>query len=97
MLAGRVAERTLLDRLLQDARTGQSAVRVLRGEPGIGKTALLDYAVERAQGYRVVRAVGVESEMELPFAGLQLLCAPLLDALGGLPSPSARRWKRPSA
>jgi DNA-binding CsgD family transcriptional regulator len=87
MLAGRVAERALLDRLLQDVRTGQSAVRVLRGEAGIGKTALLDYAVERAQGYRVVRAVGVESEMELPFAGLQLLCAPLLDALERLPSP----------
>jgi hypothetical protein len=87
MLAGRAAERALIDRLLQNVRTGQSAVRVLRGEPGIGKTALLDYAVERAQGYRVVRAAGVEDEMELPFAGLQLLCAPLLDALGGLPSP----------
>ena len=87
MLAGRAAECAWLDRLLQDVRTGQSAVLVLRGEPGIGKTALLGYAVERAQGYRVVRAVGVESEMELPFAGLHLLCSPLLDTLGTLPVP----------
>jgi DNA-binding CsgD family transcriptional regulator/tetratricopeptide (TPR) repeat protein len=60
---------------------------VLRGEPGVGKTALLEYAAERAKGCRVVRAFGVEAEMELPFAGLQQLCAPLLDGLERLPPP----------
>src|SRR5260370_36376504 len=85
MLAGRAAECARLDRLLSGVRTGQSAVLVLRGEPGIGKTALLDYAAQQAQDYRIIRALAVESEMELPFAGLHLLCAPLLDGLGCLP------------
>ena len=85
MLAGRAAECARLDRLLSGVRTGQSAVLVLRGEPGIGKTALLDYAAQQARGYRIIRALAVESEMELPFAGLHLLCAPLLDGLGCLP------------
>ncbi len=87
MLAGRSAECARLDRLLDTVRAGQSSVLVLRGEPGIGKTALLDYAAERAQGCRLARAVGVESEMELPFAGLHQLCAPLLDGLGRLAPP----------
>jgi AAA ATPase domain len=86
-LAGRGVEGARLDRLLADARAGRSAVLVLRGEPGIGKTAVLGYAAERAQGFRVVRAAGVESEMELPFAGLHQLCAPLLGDLGRLPPP----------
>jgi DNA-binding CsgD family transcriptional regulator len=86
-LAGRQAECARLDRLLADARAGQSAAFVLRGEPGIGKTALLDYAAERAAGFRVVRAAGVESEMELPFAGLHQLCGPMLGGLGRLPPP----------
>jgi DNA-binding CsgD family transcriptional regulator len=60
---------------------------VLRGEPGVGKTSLLGYAAERAEGCRVVRALGVEAEMELPFGGLQQLCAPLLDGLERLPPP----------
>jgi DNA-binding CsgD family transcriptional regulator len=60
---------------------------VLRGEAGVGKSALLGYAAERAQGCRLVRAAGVESEMELPFAGLHQLCAPLLDGLERLPPP----------
>ena len=60
---------------------------MLRGTAGTGKTALLDYAAERAEGFRVVRAVGVESEMELPFAGLHQLCGPLLDRLERLPAP----------
>ena len=60
---------------------------VVRGEPGIGKTALLDWAVESAAGLRVVRVAGVESEMELAFAALQQLCAPMLDKLDGLPDP----------
>jgi len=86
-LAGRKAECARLDRLLADARVGRSAVLVLRGEPGIGKTALLGYAADRAAGCRVARAVGVESEMELPFAGLHQLCGAMLDGLGRLPPP----------
>jgi DNA-binding CsgD family transcriptional regulator len=87
VLAGRAAECARLDRLLADLRTGRSAVLVLRGEPGIGKTALLAYAGEHAQGCRVLRAVGVESEMELPFAALHQLCVPLLGGLERLPPP----------
>ena len=70
-----------------DAKAGQSAVVVLRGAAGTGKTALLDYAAGAADGCRVVRAVGVESEMELPFAGLHQLCGALLDRLERLPPP----------
>jgi DNA-binding CsgD family transcriptional regulator len=87
MLRGRSAERVQLDRLLEAIHARQSAVLVLRGEAGIGKTALLEYTAERAEGCRVLRAVGVESEMELPFAGLHQLCAPLLDGLERLPPP----------
>jgi len=86
-LAGRGTEGTRLDRLLADARAGQSAVLVLRGEPGIGKTALLGYAADSAGGFQVARAAGVESEMELPFAGLHQLCGPMLGGLRRLPSP----------
>jgi DNA-binding CsgD family transcriptional regulator len=86
-LAGRAALVARLDRLLADARAGQSAVLVLRGEPGIGKTALLGYAAESAGGFQVARAAGVESEMELPFAGLHQLCGPMLGGLARLPSP----------
>jgi DNA-binding CsgD family transcriptional regulator len=87
VLAGRVAECARLDRMLVAAQAGQSAALVVRGEPGIGKTALLEYTAERARGCRVLRAVGVESEMELPFAALQQLCAPLLGGLERLPRP----------
>jgi DNA-binding CsgD family transcriptional regulator len=86
-LRGRRGERAALDRLLDTARAGHSAVLVVRGEPGIGKTALLEYAASRAAGFRVVRAGGVESEMELPFAGLHQLCGPMLDRLDRLPGP----------
>ena len=86
-LAGRGAQGARLDRLLADARAGQSAVLVLRGEPGIGKTALLGYAARSAEGFQIARAAGVESEMELPFAGLHQLCRPVLGGLGRLPSP----------
>ena len=89
MLRGRTAECAELDRWLTSAQSGQSQVRVIRGEPGVGKTALLDYLAERAGGCRVARAAGVESEMELPFAGLHQLCAPLLDRLDRLPRPQA--------
>ena len=73
--------------MLGQARAGSSAVLVVRGEPGIGKTALLDYAAGRALGFRVIWARGVESEMELAFAGLHQLCAPMLGRLGQLPKP----------
>src|SRR4051812_43257873 len=86
-LRGRRSERDALDRLLAGGRAGQSPVVVLRGEAGIGKTALLDYVVERASGCRIARAAGVESEMELAFAGVQHLCAPMLDRLEHLPAP----------
>jgi DNA-binding CsgD family transcriptional regulator len=86
-MAGRDAQGARLAQLLADARAGQSAVLVLRGEPGIGKTALLDYAAESAGDFQVARAAGVESEMELPFAGLHQLCGPMLGGLGRLPSP----------
>ena len=86
-LLGRRSECETLDRLLQSVRSGQSRVLVLRGEAGIGKTALLEYIVERASGCRVARAAGVQSEMELAFAGLHQLCAPMLDGLDGLAGP----------
>ena len=86
-LSGRGTECARLDQLLAEAQLGRSAVLVLRGEPGIGKSALLEYAAERAEGRRVLRATGVEWEMELPFAGLHQLCAGLLDGLGRLPAP----------
>src|SRR3954452_25056878 len=78
-LVDRVAERDVLERLVSGVRAGQSRVLVLRGEAGVGKTALLLHLSRAAQGCRIARAAGVESEMELPFAGLHGLCAPLLD------------------
>src|ERR1700712_4883305 len=87
LLAGRGSECSKLDELLAAAHLGQSAVLVVRGEPGIGKSALLKYAGERAQGCRVLRAIGAEGEMELPFAGLQQLMAGLLDRRDRLPPP----------
>ena len=87
VLHGRRGEREMLDRLLGVVRGGQSRVLVMSGEPGVGKTALLESAIRSASGFRVARAVGVESEMELAFAALQQLCAPMLDRLGRLPAP----------
>src|SRR5207245_2578112 len=87
MLLGRRAEREALDRVFAAVRTGRSQVLVLRGEPGIGKTALLEYAVDQAADFRIVRAAGVESEMELPYAALHQLCLPILDRLERLPRP----------
>jgi len=86
-LRGRDPECATLDRLLDAVRGGESRALVLRGEPGVGKTALLDYAISSAPDLRVLRAVGVESEMELAFASLQQLCLPLLDGLERLPDP----------
>ena len=87
MLWGRKQQCALLDGLIADARAGRSRALVVRGEPGIGKTALLGYAADTAQGFRVARAEGVESEMELPFAALQQLCGRMLDRLDRLPVP----------
>jgi DNA-binding CsgD family transcriptional regulator len=86
-LWGRRAECDQLDTVLANARAGWSGSLVVRGEAGVGKTALLDYILARAAGCRVVRAAGVEAEMELAFAGLHLLCAPFLDRLERLPPP----------
>src|SRR3984957_19739855 len=84
---GRAGERTVLDRLLETVRGGQSGVLVIRGEAGIGKTALVRYAAREAAGFRVAQIAGVEAEMELPFAGLHRLCAPMLSRLDALPDP----------
>jgi DNA-binding CsgD family transcriptional regulator len=87
MLLDRLAERAALGQLLEAARAGRSGVLVMRGMPGVGKTALLEDLVGSAAGFRVARVVGVESEMELAFAALQQLCGPMLDRLEALPGP----------
>ncbi|MDA0159817.1 LuxR C-terminal-related transcriptional regulator [Solirubrobacter ginsenosidimutans] len=86
-LLGRQRECDSLERLVACVRLGQSGVLVLRGEAGVGKTALLEHLSGAAAGFRIARAAGVESEMELPFAGLHGLCAPMLTHLRGLPGP----------
>ncbi|WP_218825687.1 helix-turn-helix transcriptional regulator [Streptosporangium subroseum] len=86
-LLGRQAECEALDRLLTAVRAGQSRTLVIRGEAGVGKSALLEHLTESASGCRVVRVAGVQSEMELAFAALHSLCAPMLDLLDGLPGP----------
>src|SRR3954452_6913282 len=87
VLLGRADERQVLDRLLANVRGGQSGGVVVRGEAGVGKTALLHYCARQASGFRVAKLAGVESEMELPFAALHQLCAPMLDRLGAVPEP----------
>jgi DNA-binding CsgD family transcriptional regulator len=86
-LLGRRRERDVLDRMLESARDGHGGVLALYGEPGVGKTALLEYALEAAADFRVARAIGVEGEMELAFAALQQLCSPSLDLMAHLPDP----------
>jgi len=86
-LTDRYRECGVLDRLVDGVRAGDGRALVVRGEPGVGKTVLLDYLASRASGCRVVRAVGVQSEMELAFAGLHQLCAPMLDHAESLPAP----------
>ena len=87
MLRGRRSECERLDRLLEAVGGGEGRALVLRGEAGIGKTALLEYVAGRASGFRVERAAGVQSEMELAFAGLHQLCAPMLARRDRLPEP----------
>ena len=84
---GRTRERDRLDAILAHARDGQSAVLVLRGEPGIGKTALLRYAARQASGLRTTEVEGIQAEMELSFAGIHRLCAPMLGGLDVLAEP----------
>jgi DNA-binding CsgD family transcriptional regulator/tetratricopeptide (TPR) repeat protein len=86
-LTDRVRERGVLDRFVAGVRAGEGRALVVRGEPGVGKTALLDYLAGRASGCLVARAAGVQSEMELAFAGLHQLCAPMLEHAESLPVP----------
>jgi hypothetical protein len=86
-LLGRQRECETLSSLVAAAKAGRSQSLVLRGEPGIGKTALLEFLLDRATGCRVGQAAGVESEMELPYAGLHQLCGPFLERLERLPTP----------
>ena len=86
-LLGRERERVALDRLLEAARGGHGGVLVVHGEAGVGKTALLEYASEAVREFRVVQTVGVEAEIELPYAALQQLCSPILDRSERLPDP----------
>ena len=84
---GRTSECQVLDGLLEQVRGGQSAALVIRGEAGVGKTALLRYAAGQASGFRIVQLAGVEAEMELPFAGLHQLCVAMVGQLPVLPGP----------
>jgi DNA-binding CsgD family transcriptional regulator len=90
VLRGRATECAVLDRAVVAVRHGESQTLVLRGEAGVGKTALLEYLVDSASDLHVVRAVGVESEMELAYASLHQLCAPMLDRIDRLPAPQRR-------
>jgi AAA ATPase-like protein len=87
MMVGRSVETEAVDRLLDDARAGRSGVLVVRGAAGIGKSALLDYAASRADGMTILRAVAVEAESELAFAGLHQVLRPLLRGIDALPEP----------
>jgi ATPase subunit of ABC transporter with duplicated ATPase domains len=90
ILRGRADECALLDDLIHDIRRGESRSLVLRGEAGIGKTALLKHLIGSASDLTVARAVGVESEMKLAYASLHQLCGPMLDPLPRLPAPQRR-------
>ena len=89
MILGRTGELARIESLLADVRTGSGGSLVLRGEAGIGKTALLDLAAAAGEDMQVLRGVGIESEIEVPFAGLHLLLYPYLDRLDSLPRPQA--------
>ena len=86
-LLGRRSECAALDELVASVRAGPSGALVLRGDPGVGKSALLEYLVQHASGCGISRAAGIESEMELAYAGLQQLCAPFVDHVERLPGP----------
>src|SRR5688500_8676659 len=86
-LRGRHSECRVVDHLLDSVRAGKSQALVVRGEPGVGKSALLGYARRSADGCRVLRATGVEFEIELAYGGLHQLCGPLLPLRDRLPAP----------
>jgi AAA ATPase domain len=88
-LVGREHELARLDELLTTVRRGASASLLVRGEPGVGKSALLEQLIESDSGFHVVRAVGVEGEVDLPYAGLQQLCRSMLGAVDDLPGPQS--------
>ncbi|WP_280381199.1 ATP-binding protein [Nocardia wallacei] len=90
MVLGRAEELARVDRLLADARAGTGGALVIRGDAGIGKTVLLDHAARAADDMRVLRGVGIESEVSVPFAGLHLLLHSCLDRIDALPEPQAR-------
>ena len=93
-LRGRASECAVLDGLLEDLRRGKSRSLLLRGEAGMGKTELLRYLLDSASGVTVAKALGVESEMELAYAGLHQLCAPMFDRVNDLPEPQRIRNHR---
>src|SRR5919106_11509 len=92
-LLGRQREREVLDRVLEAARDGHGGVLVVYGDQGVGKTALLEYAVEVAPEFRIARAVGVEGEIEFAFAALQQLCSPSLGLMERLPDPQREAFE----
>ena len=87
---GRARERQALDGWLDHVRGGESAVLVISGEAGIGKTALMHYCARQASGCQLAQIHGVESEMELPLAALHQLCTPMLSSLDALPESQQR-------
>ena len=93
-LRGRARERAALDKLIEDVRGGESRSVVVRGDAGIGKTALLEYLIGSASDFTVIRAMGVESDMELAYASLHQLCGPVLSRLERLPAPQREALER---
>ena len=89
VLVGRNVEQARIATLLEDARSGDAGVLVVRGEPGVGKTTLLDTSIRQASDFRLLACTGVQSEHELPFAGLHSLLRPLLTGIDNLPAPQA--------
>ena len=92
-LRGRASECETLRALISTARSGNCQVLVLRGEAGVGKTAMLDYISELASGFRSIHLAGVQSDMELAFAGLHQLCAPLMEHVDECRNRNARPWQ----
>jgi predicted ATPase len=88
-LVGRDGELEKLGALLATVQAGGSAALVLRGEPGVGKSALLEVLIDLASGFQIVRAVGIEGEVDLPYAGLQQLCRSMTDTISALPQPQS--------
>src|SRR5436190_3365051 len=92
-MLGRDSERARIERLIDDARDGHGGALVIRGEAGIGKTTLIEHATRVAGGFRILRALGVDTEAELPFAGLHELVRPIVDLIDELPGPQTEAMK----